>query len=198
MGSVRRETIEGFNEYIETLKTDDRPTIMNLITFNTRGLKVVIDTSDIQEIPAMAPHDFRPAGGTPLLDAIGVSILQTDEFVASTQDEYNVMFTIMTDGHENASRSFSADAIKDLIDEREELGWIFTYLGANQNAWAAGHRIGIKSKYASNYHHQNPKEAMKVMAESTIRAKAGWRRAQKADDFFTDDEKLRLIRRKSQ
>ena len=107
MNSVRLEAVDGFNEYTETLKGDDLPTTMSLITFNTRGLKVVIDAIEIQEIPMMTPYEFRPSGGTPLLDAIGISILQTDEFLEATQDEYNVMFTIMTDGHENSSRNFS-------------------------------------------------------------------------------------------
>ena len=194
MNSVRLEAVDGFNEYTETLKGDDLPTTMSLITFNTRGLKVVIDTIDIQEIPMMTPYEFRPSGGTPLLDAIGISILQTDEFLEATQDEYNVMFTIMTDGHENSSRNFSAEAIKDLINEREDLGWIFTYLGANQNAWAEGRRMGIKSKYASNYQYGDPKEAMRVMAESTMRAKSNWRKMRKSADFYTDDEITRLSR----
>ena len=194
MNSVRLEAVDGFNEYTETLKGDDLPTTMSLITFNTRGLKVVIDTIDIQEIPMMTAYEFRPTGGTPLLDAIGISILQTDEFLEATQDEYNVMFTIMTDGHENSSRNFSAEAIKDLINEREDLGWIFTYLGANQNAWAEGRRMGIKSKYASNYQYGDPKEAMRVMAESTMRAKSNWRKMRKSADFYTDDEITRLSR----
>lgn len=194
MNSVRLEAVDGFNEYTETLKGDDLPTTMSLITFNTRGLKVVIDAIDIQEIPMMTPYEFRPSGGTPLLDAIGISILQTDEFLEATQDEYNVMFTIMTDGHENSSRNFSAEAIKDLINEREDLGWIFTYLGANQNAWAEGRRMGIKSKYASNYQYGDPKEAMRVMAESTMRAKSNWRKMRKSADFYTDDEITRLSR----
>jgi hypothetical protein len=36
------------------------------------------------------------------------------------------------------------------------------------------------------------------MAESTIRTKKGWRQAREEIDFFTDEEKLRLLSKKTQ
>ena len=98
----------------------------------------------------------------------------------------------MTDGHENSSVYFNILDIAQMIKERESKGWIFTFLGANQDAWAEGGKIGIQGKYASNYQYGNPKEAMKVMAESTVRAKKGWLKTRHARDFFTEDEQVRL------
>ncbi len=196
MGAYKRETIEGFNEYIETLQSDDKPTIMKLITFSTRNIKVLVDAKDVMKVRGINRDSYIPAGGTPLLDAIARGILDTDDYIEWSDEEVNVMFTIMTDGLENSSRIFSASQISDMINEREQRGWIFTYLGANQDAWSEGRKMGIKSKYASRYQYDDPKEAMRVMAESTIRSKAGWRRARTSDEFFTDGEKERLLRRK--
>jgi hypothetical protein len=50
---------------------------------------------------------------------------------------------IVTDGHENASREYSADAVSELVREREARGWTFIYLGANQDAWATGSTLGL-------------------------------------------------------
>lgn len=102
------------------------------------------------------------------------------------------MFTIMTDGLENSSRNFTASQVSNMIDEREGKGWIFTYLGANQDAWSEGRKFGIKNKYSSGYQYNDPKEAMRVMAESTLRAKGGWRRSRTSKDFFTQEERRRL------
>lgn len=198
-GSMRRYrelTREGVKEYIETLQNDDRPTKLKLITFNTSGIKTVLDMEDVMNISSMGRNFYSPSGGTPLLDAVSRGILEMDDYVAGCSEKFNVMFTIMTDGLENASRDFSAFQVAEMIEERETKGWIFTYLGANQNAWAEGQKMGIKSKYASNYQHSNPKEAMRVMAESTIRAKRGWGSARKSERFFTEDEKLRLLLKK--
>jgi Mg-chelatase subunit ChlD len=195
MEAYKRDTIDGFNEYIETLQTDEKPTIIRLITFSTRGMKVMLDMENVRQVQGLSKESYIPSGGTPLLDAVARGILETDDYLECNPEEINIMFTIMTDGMENSSRNFSASQVSEMIEEREKRGWIFTYLGANQNAWSEGRKMGIQTKYASNYQYSNPKEAMRVMAESTIRAKAGWRRTRSSRDFFTDEEKRRLSRK---
>jgi len=50
---------------------------------------------------------------------------------------------IFTDGHENASHTYTKAHIKDLITDRTKDGWEFVYLGANQDAFAVGGGLGI-------------------------------------------------------
>jgi uncharacterized protein with von Willebrand factor type A (vWA) domain len=52
---------------------------------------------------------------------------------------------ILTDGHENASREYRADAIKPMIEHAEKNGWAFVYLGANQDAFAVASAYGIQA-----------------------------------------------------
>jgi hypothetical protein len=63
-----------------------------------------------------------------------------------------VLFVIVTDGEENASKEFTTKQVKELIDRQSnEYNWTFTYLGANQNAWAVGAAIGISKDAVLNY-----------------------------------------------
>ena len=44
------------------------------------------------------------------------------------------LVTVITDGYENASREYTGKMIKDLVSRLDEKGWVFTYIGANQDA----------------------------------------------------------------
>ena len=196
MMPVCDETISGFNEYIETLQADSTPTVIRLLSFNSRRVNGLYDFEDIQKVRPINEKVYRPDAKTPLYDSIAKGILDTDNFLECSDEEHKVMFTIMTDGMENASRHFSFRDIARMVEQREREGWIFTFLGANQDAWNEGHKFGIQRKYASNYQASNPKEAFKVMAESTLRAKRGWSNTRRAAHFFTEDEKERLLRQR--
>jgi len=63
------------------------------------------------------------------------------------------MFVIITDGQENASREYSGERIKALIEhQKEKFGWEFIFLGANIDAVEAAGRYGIKADRAQRYH----------------------------------------------
>jgi hypothetical protein len=82
---------------------------------------------------------------TALLDAIGKTVneLETDR---------DVVFVIITDGDENASREYQRDAIMNMIKTLEtEKGWYFLFLGANQDAIAAGGGMGITGNKSFTY-----------------------------------------------
>ena len=53
--------------------------------------------------------------------------------------------TIITDGYENSSVRYDADKIKKLVTRLDEKGWVFTYIGANQDASQAAGEMGIKN-----------------------------------------------------
>jgi hypothetical protein len=74
-----------------------------------------------------------------MLDSIGRTIneMNTDR---------DVVFVIITDGHENASKEFKSEAIKKMIETLEsENKWKFVYLGANQDSIFVGDLLGIKA-----------------------------------------------------
>ena len=60
-----------------------------------------------------------------------------------------VLFIIITDGYENASKEFSKDKIRKLIKKHND--WEFIYIGADIDSYAAGGAIGIKKDNIANY-----------------------------------------------
>ena len=57
----------------------------------------------------------------------------------------------MTDGLENSSREFTADAIAALIKAKQQQGWLVVYLGANQDAWTVANTLGIRDTSTASF-----------------------------------------------
>ena len=76
-----------------------------------------------------------------------------------TNDDYRagkVLFVITTDGMENASREFSYDRIKSMIEhQKSKYGWEFIFLGANIDALDVANRFGIARNRAQNFHNNS-------------------------------------------
>ena len=60
-----------------------------------------------------------------------------------------VIFIITTDGLENASREYTRDKIKEMIEAHNT--WEFMYIGADIDSYAEGSSIGISKKNISSY-----------------------------------------------
>ena len=172
MGSVHKDTVDGFNDYINELKTDSSETILRLQTFNSNHFDVSFEFNNIIKIPKMQYENFSPEGMTPLLDSVGRAINETSKFIEENdRDNSQVIFTVMTDGLENSSTEFSIGHIKEMISEKEKLGWQFTYLGANHDVWSVAKRFGLKNENIHRYSASNPKEAFMYSARHTLNLK---------------------------
>lgn len=62
-----------------------------------------------------------------------------------------VLFVIVTDGLENASREFSYSDVKKMIEAHEGDGWEFLFLGANIDAAEEAGKIGIRRSRSARY-----------------------------------------------
>ena len=169
MDSVRGKTVSGFNEYIATLKRNETPTLLRLMTFNTEGFNVPYNFEEIRSVADLTWESYCPKGLTNLYDAIDKLIRDTENRVKWMSTAPRVMCTIMTDGEENSSIECTRATIFKLITDKEKEGWAFAYLGANQDAWAAGESIGIDRMFSDNYHAGAPEVAMQRSAEKTFR-----------------------------
>jgi hypothetical protein len=139
MGSIAKSTVEGFNTFLNEQKQAEGEAFMTLVQFDDR-YEINYKSLPVKEVAELVSGEtYIPRGSTGLYDAIGKTIneLQTDR---------DVVFVIITDGHENASREFKGEAIKKMIETLEtENKWKFLYLGANQDAITAGNAIGVKA-----------------------------------------------------
>ena len=93
------------------------------------------------------PYTLEPRGMTALSDAIGRSINETGRRLASLPEAdrpSKVLFVVMTDGGENASREFSVAQAKSLIENQEtKFSWQFVFLSSDPNARQQARGYGV-------------------------------------------------------
>ena len=152
MSHLTKDTIGGFNGFIESQK-DDTKTTLTTVLFDT-SWKILHDGIDVYEVSPMTSKDYIAGGGTAMLDAIGEIINRVqdrhDELGAEKPD--NVLFVITTDGEENSSRRFTKAQIEKMIKHQTNgHGWEFMFLGANMDAVKEAQDIGISATRAVSY-----------------------------------------------
>ena len=158
MSGVARQTRDGYNEYIDSLKADKElgEVFVTLTVFDSdwKGIpdiNVVYNAMPLESVPKLAESVYMPRGGTPLCDATGATIRRTEEALKNCKGTPNVLLVIITDGMENASKEFTRELISKMIKEKVSQGWTTVYLGANQDSWKAGASLGIAAGNTINY-----------------------------------------------
>lgn len=132
MSSVKKQTIEGFNSVlIEALESAESTKIKTYYGYTLFG-SYVSDRIITPSAPKLLNNDsYRPSGMTALYDAIGSTLLELDKFITSNIIlNAKVLVTIITDGEENASRFYSLEYIKTLIELYNSKGWVINFIGA--------------------------------------------------------------------
>jgi len=155
MESCKTETISGFNEYIGTLKEtrqkEKQDILFSLTKFNSGKTDAVYTAEPVEYIKELSTETYVPGNMTPLYDAIGVGISKTAAELKAKKLKPKVLFVIMTDGAENASKEYDRKKIFDLIKKQEKENWSFIFLGADQDSWLAGESIGLSRGNTMNY-----------------------------------------------
>lgn len=169
MLSVKGQTISGFNEYVETLQREENAGRIRfaLTKFNSEKIEVVHDGVKLAEVEALTGDSYRPNYVTPLYDAIGTTIRALETRLEGKKR--NVLVVIQTDGQENDSKEFTLRGIFDLISDKKAAGWTFVFLGADQDAWVAGHVLGIEKGNVMSYAGEQTVGTFKKTARATTR-----------------------------
>lgn len=154
MRGLEKDTIGGFNSMIERQKAAEGEVLISTVLFDTR-CDVIYDRVDVQKIEPMTEKQYFVRGCTALLDAIGGAIHHIGNVHKYAREEdrpEHTMFIITTDGMENASRRYSSDEVKAMIQrQKEKYGWEFLFLGANIDAVETARKMGIGADRAANY-----------------------------------------------
>lgn len=154
MAGLESDTIGGFNAMLQKQKALPGACRITTVLFDNR-YELLHDRIDIRAVSPMTEREYQVGGSTALLDAIGRTIQKLASIQRNTAEEYradNVMFVIVTDGAENASREYSSDKVKAMIEhEKEKYGWEFVFLGANIDAVETAGRFGIAPDRAVDY-----------------------------------------------
>ena len=182
MAGLEGDTIGGFNAMIEKQKKEPGEAFVSTILFDNVS-EVLHDRVSLESVPKMTDRDYTVRGCTALIDAIGGAIKHIGNIHKYARPEdvpEHTMFIITTDGMENASRRFSSDEVKKMIErQKSEFGWEFLFIGANIDAVQTAAQFGIGHDRAVNYHADS--QGTQVLYE-TLYAPITAMRANKAID----------------
>lgn len=148
MESIRKEAVDGYNETLGSIRAAQRKHVdtqnhfVSLAAFCGCGIEMIYDKKPINEAENLQEKQYQPCCTTPLFDAIGITIQKLKKDIQKVEDAA-VSVTIITDGHENASKEWQRDAVKKLIEECKEEGWMFAFIGADEEILKVATTISI-------------------------------------------------------
>ena len=171
MAGLEQDTIGGFNAMIAKQRQEPGEAYVSTVLFDNRS-EVIHDRIALHKVPALTQREYYVRGCTALLDAVGRAIHHIKNVHRYAREEdrpEKTLFVITTDGMENASREYTYDRVRHLIEtQREEQGWEFLFLGANIDAAREAARFGIREDRAANYHADH--KGTEVIYESVAEA----------------------------
>lgn len=151
MESIRREAVAGVNETLGTIRAaatrHDMAQRVSLVAFCGCSVNAMIYNRPIDAVAPLKLDDYVPCCMTPLYDAIGQSCTRLKRELKGRTD-VAVSVTIITDGYENSSREWSGGAVKALIESLKGDGWLFAYIGANQDTREVSYSLSIDNHLA--------------------------------------------------
>jgi hypothetical protein len=153
MEAIANEAVSGLNETLQSIalaqkKHQDQEHYITFLTFNSDRINTVFNRKRVESGKEMQWNKFAPDSCTPLYDAMGQSISELRKHVNRNDV---VLTTIITDGLENASKEYSGKAIKKMVGSLRKKGWVFVYIGTNQDVDAVADGMGIRSRKSYEY-----------------------------------------------
>ena len=154
MSGLEQDTIGGYNSLIRKQKSEEGEAIITTVLFDDQ-MEVVHDRVSLDGIKPMTENEYYVRGCTALLDAVGGAIHHignVHKYARKEDVPEKTLFIITTDGMENASRRYSYEKVKHMIErQKAKFGWEFLFLGANIDAIEVAGRFGIQPERAVNY-----------------------------------------------
>ena len=155
MGGLESDTIGGYNSMLKRQREAEGEVLVSTVLFDDRS-EVLYDRVPLEKMPQMTEKEYYVRGCTALLDAVGGAVRHIGNVHKYAREEdrpEKTIFVITTDGLENASREYSYDRVKKMVErQKEKYGWEFLFLGANIDAIETAGRFGITPDRAANYH----------------------------------------------
>ena len=168
MATIAKQAVSGLNETFQTIRNaqkehQEQQHFISFVTFNSARIKSVMNRQKVESDKKLKWTDYKPDDCTPLFDAMGRSL---NDLKSHVSDEDVVLVTIITDGYENASREYSGHDIKNLVAELKAKGWVFAYIGTNQDVDAVAGDMGIRSRMCYEYSDLGASEMFRTESRS--------------------------------
>lgn len=155
MSGLELDTIGGYNSTLLQQKEVPGDALVTTILFDDE-YEILHDRVDIKSIKEITRHEYYVRGATALLDAMGRTINYIGKVLSKTEESMRpskVLFVVITDGHENASREFNYNSVKTMIEhQKSKYSWEFIFLGANIDSFGVARDLGIDMDNTVNYH----------------------------------------------
>ena len=154
MRGLEADTIGGYNSLLEKQKTEEGEAYISTVLFDDK-VEVLHDRVGIDKVSPITNEEYYVRGCTALLDAVGGAIHHIGNVHKYAREEdrpAKTLFIITTDGMENASRMYTYEKLKQMVEhQKKRYGWEFLFLGANIDAVKEAGRFGIRPDRAVNY-----------------------------------------------
>ena len=155
MAGLEADTAGGFNTMLREQREKEGACKVTTVVFDHEML-TLHDRLDLKDVPALTEKDVAARGCTALVDAMAKTILHINGIQKYARPEdvpEHTLFVITTDGMENASREFDADALRAMVEKTKALyGWEFLFIGANIDSVTTAKSFGIDGDRAVDYH----------------------------------------------
>lgn len=188
MASTKEDAQGGINTLINEQASKPGKCTLTLVQFDS-SYEVVYNGTDIKNVK---PYELVPRGTTALLDAVGIAITTTGQRLAAMPEGDRpalVIFAIVTDGQENSSREYTKAKIKEMVSHQQDTyNWKFTFLGANQDAFAEGASLGFAADGISTYNTSKSFDAYANVSSKFARMRFSASAGQAVSNAFTDEE----------
>jgi len=151
MTGIASDMEGAMKEVIQKQKERDGDVLVTYVRFDTE-YEEVFSQKSIQDIDGFK---LEPRNMTALLDAIGKTVNNVERRFNQKDEEdqpERVLFVIVTDGGENASKEFSRPQVFEMIEKvKRDHEWGFTFIGANQDSIGTGNSLGISRGSSVNF-----------------------------------------------
>lgn len=154
MCPIADDTIGGFNTFLTEQQTVPGESTFTLVQFD-HEYQETVPFSPISEVHPLTVRTYQPRGRTALLDSTARAIRTTGQHLNALTEENRpskIIFAIITDGYENASRETTHAQLNAQIEEQKNVyKWEFVFLGANQDAIVVGTSLGMNAGSTMSY-----------------------------------------------
>ena len=193
MESIRADAEGGVNTFVDSQKSEPGEALLTLVQFDT-AYEFVHKGVPIGSVPRFK---LVPRGSTALLDAVGRAINETGARLCAMEEALRpglVVFVIVTDGAENSSKEFTREKIRQMIEHQQSVyKWQFTFLAANQDAFAEGSTLGIDQAGIANFTATNVGGAWGSAAKKMSRMRKAMSDGNTVDNNFTEEERKEML-----
>ena len=133
MSTIAKQAVSGLNETFQTIRNaqkdhKEQQHFISFVTFNSAKIKTVMNRQSVNVDKKMKWTDYNPDDCTPLFDAMGRSLNDLKKHVCEEDVD-----------------------IKNLVAELKKKGWVFAYIGTNQDVDAVADDMGIRSRMCYDY-----------------------------------------------